>query len=218
MKFPKPTRSRRVETHGERHMALQVLKQTYLDEKGWVADVENVFPETELDRDDITWFVATQRGKPVGVLRILYDPPIETYAKYGLTFLDDGIALDTLIGSRDVVEIGRFAVLPERRRDIGVSMSLMRVATREIVLRGKSQILTDVFENEKNSPYGFHTRVIGFKPIATHEIGELRFSGRRITLLLDLKAAYKNLKSRGNMFFRLLTKGWTAGMHARFAA
>lgn len=218
MKFLKLTNAKRIETQAERVMALQVLRQTYLEEKSWIADVEPMFPLSDLSRDDVSWFLATQRGRPVGVMRILYDPPLQEYLKFNLKFLDDGMGLDTLLGSRDVAEVGRFAVVPDCRKGIGVAMSLMRAATREIVLRGKSQLVTDVFENEQHSPYGFHTRVIGFRPVATHEVGELRFKGRRITLLLDLKTAYLKLKRSGNMMFRLLTRGWTEAMHARLMA
>lgn len=218
MKFLKLTNAKRIESEVERAMALQVLRQTYLEEKGWITDVEPMFPDSDLSRDDVSWFLAIQRGRPVGVMRVLYDPPLQQYLKFNLQFLDDGMGLDQLLGTQDVVEVGRFAVVPDCRKGIGVAMSLMRVATREIVLRGKSQLVTDVFENEQHSPYGFHTRVIGFRPVATHEVGELRFKGRRITLLLDLKAAYLKLKRSGNMMFRLLTRGWTDAMHARLTA
>jgi hypothetical protein len=41
-------------------------------------------------------------------------------------------------------------------------------------------------------------QVIGFHPVATHDVGELQSRSRRITLVLDLSAAYKRLKARGN--------------------
>jgi len=63
----------------------------------------------------------------------------------------------------------------------------------------------------------FHTRIIGFRPVATHEVGELSFKGRRITLLLDIKIAYQTLKSRGTWFFRAMTKDRTEVMHKRLA-
>src|SRR5258706_8500525 len=96
-------------------------------------------------------------------------------------------------------------------------LSLMRAATREIVWRGYTQLVTDVFENDPHSPFRFHTRIIGFRPVATHEVGELGFTGRRITLLLDIKIAYQTLKSRGTWFFRAMTKDWTEVMHRRLA-
>ena len=42
--------------------------------------------------------------------------------------------------------------------------------------------------------------------------------GRRITLVLDIKAAYQRLKAKGNWFFRSLTRGWPTTVHRRLAA
>ncbi len=211
------TRTRRVETETDRQDALTVLRCTYQDEKGWVLDVEPMFPADDLRRADVSWFLAMKSGMPVGVLRVLYDPPLEQYVKYGLHPISPDIDFAHLISSERIAEVGRFAVLPERRTGIGVVISLMRAATRELVARNCSRLVTDVFENEANSPLGFHTRVIGFKPIATHEIGELRHVGRRVTLLLDLKSAYRTLRARGNRVFRVLTRGWSHAMHQSLA-
>ncbi len=180
-------------------------------------DVEPMFPADDLRRTDISWFLAIKGGTPVGVLRIFYDPPLEQYLKYGLRPLNPEIDFARLISTERVAEVGRFAVLSERRKGIGVVISLMRAATRELVARNCARLVTDVFENEANSPLGFHTRVIGFKPIATHEVGELRHAGRRVTLLLDIKSAYRTLKARGNRVFRILTRGWTHAMHQSLA-
>jgi hypothetical protein len=57
--------------------------------------------------------------------------------------------------------------------------------------------------------------VIGFKPIATHEVGELRSRSRRITLVLDMKAAYSRLKSHSRWLFQNLTLDWTERMHQK---
>jgi hypothetical protein len=212
------TRARRVETETDRQKALSVLKETYQHEKAWVLDVEPMFPASDLQRGDVSWFLAMSREKPVGVLRVLYNPPLEQYASYGLKPISDDVDLDELIKSKDVAEIGRFAIVPERRKGIGVVTSLMRATMREVIERGYAQLVTDVFENDPHSPYGFHTRIVGFRPVATHEVGELRYIGRRITLVLDIKKAYQTLKASGNMFFRSITKGWSAGMHKRLAA
>jgi len=193
------------------------MRATYQREKGWVHDVEPMFPKEDLARDDLSWFIATRRNEAMGVLRVLYDPPIEQYQKYGLTAIDGTVPAYDLIKSECIAEVGRFAVIPERRTGIGVVLSLMRAATREIVSRGYTQLVTDVFENDPHSPLQFHTRIIGFRPVATHEVGELSFKGRRITLLLDIKIAYQTLKSRGTWFFRAMTKDWTDVMHKRLA-
>jgi hypothetical protein len=217
MKIPRLTRAKRVVTESDRQRALAVMRATYQREKGWVHDVEPMFPKEDLPRDDVSWFVATRRDEPMGVLRVLYDPPIEEYQKYGLTPIEGSFVVYDFVKSERIAEVGRFAVIPERRKGIAVVLSLMRAATREIVSRGYTQLVTDVFENDPHSPFRFHTRIIGFRPVATHEIGELRFKGRRITLLLNIKIAYQTLKSRGTWFFRAMTKDWTEVMHKRLA-
>ena len=197
--------------------ALAVFRATYQQEKGWVHDAASMFPESDLTRDDISWFIATRRDEPMGVLRVLYGPSIEQYHKYALNPIDTTIAVEKFIKSERIAEVGRFAVIPERRNGVGVVLSLMRAATREIVFRGYTQLVTDVFENDPHSPFRFHTRIVGFRPVATHEAGELNAKGRRITLLLDIKIAYQTLKSRGTWFFRAMTKDWTEVMHRRLA-
>jgi hypothetical protein len=211
------TRTRRVQTEADRQRALAVLRTTYQDEKAWVLDVEPMFPAIDLERDDLSWFLATFRDRPVGVLRVSYNPPFEQYLEYGLKPVDDSLKIEAFIQKERIAEIGRFAVIPERRSGIAVVLSLMRVATREVVARGYTQLVTDVFENDPHSPFGFHTRVFGFRLVATHEVGELRFKGRRMTLLLDIKVAYQSLKRRGTWFYKVMTKGWTPTMHKSLA-
>jgi hypothetical protein len=217
MKFLRLTRAKRVATESDCQKALAVVRATYQREKGWVHDVEPMLPKEDLPRDDVSWFIAMRRDEPMGVLRVLYDPPIEEYQKYGLTPIEGNLAVYEFIKSERIAEVGRFGVIPERRKGIGVVLSLVRAATREIVSRGYTQLVTDVFENDPHSPFRFHTRIIGFRPVATHEFGELSFKGRRITLLLDIKIAYQTLKSRGTWFFRAMTKDWTEVMHKRLA-
>jgi hypothetical protein len=217
MRILRLTRAKRVATEPDRQKALAVMRETYQREKGWVHDVEPMFAKEDLARGDVSWFIATRRNEPMGVLRVLYDPPIDQYQKYGLTPIDGTLADYEFIKSERLAEVGRFAVIPERRKGVGVVLSLMRAATREIISRGYTQLVTDVFENDPHSPFRFHTRIIGFRPVATHEAGELSYQGRRITLLLDIKIAYQTLKSRGTWFFRAMTKGWTEVMHNRLA-
>jgi len=217
MKIPRLTRARRVASESDRQKALAVMQATYQREKAWIRDAESMFPKEDLPRSDVSWFIATRRNEPMGVLRVLYDPPIDQYQKYGLTPIDGDLAVYEFIKSQRIAEVGRFAVIPERRKGVGVVLSLMRAATREIVSRGYTQLVTDVFENDPHSPFRFHTRIVGFRPVATHEVGELSFKGRRITLLLDIKIAYQTLKSRGSWFFRAMTKDWTDVMHKRLA-
>lgn len=217
MKIFDLSRTRRVRTEDERRMVLAVLQATYAEEKGWIESVDRLFPPSDLTNPDVSWFLAVKRKQPVGVLRVCYNPPIEQYLTFGLQPIEPTTDLSKLVCPERAAEIGRFAVVPERRRSIAIVLGLMRAAIREIVTRDCAQLLTDVFENEQHSPLGFHTRILGFRPIATHEVGELRHKGRRITLLLDLKTAYRLLALRSNRLFRTITKSWTPHMHNRLA-
>lgn len=211
------TRVSRVATPAGRELALQVLRSTYQQEKGWVDRVESQLPETDLQQSSLSWFVAQNGHAPVGVLRVHFAPPVEQYRAYGVTLLQRGIDVDRFLRTHRIAEIGRFAVLPRYRRNPLIALALMRAATRETVERGFTHFVTDVFEDDPHSPYRFHTRVMGFAPVATHEAGELRCASRRITLILDLKAAYQRLKRRKSWMFRSLTADWDDRLHQRLA-
>jgi hypothetical protein len=208
----------RVCDRGGRDQVVAVLRDTYQREKHWVSDPEGQFALGDLDRPDVSWFVARQRNRPVGVVRMFYDPPIEAYAAYGFRMLDPGLRVEDFVKRRGIAEIGRFAVLSNRRNQIMIAAALMRAATLEGLERGTTHLLTDVFEDDPHSPYGFHTRVLGFRPVATHDLGELNSTSRRITLLLDLSACYKQLRARNHWFYRFLTSEWPEQLHERLAA
>jgi hypothetical protein len=201
-----------------RHAALQVLCATYQQEKGWISDAESQFPLADLKRHDIDWFVARLGDRPVGMVRVLYDPPLLQYAQYRLKFVDAQLDVETVMRQHRIAEVGRFAVETEFRGNVMLAATLMRAATEQIVARNYTHVITDVFEDDPHSPLGFHTRVMGFRPVATHDEGELNCKSRRITLLLDLKASYRRLKSRGNWIFRYLTARWPDALHHRLAA
>ena len=120
----------------ERQEALQVLRATYEREKRWVADGNQVFSPDDLDRFDVAWFLARRNREPVGVLRVLFNPPLEVYARYGFQPVP-GTNFDVteFVKRSRVAEIGRFAVLPERRKNHFIAASLMRAAAR-ILLAG----------------------------------------------------------------------------------
>jgi len=206
---------RRILNEADRAAAMEVLKATYLKEKHWVADVEKVFEPGDLTNDAVSWFVAFRQGRPVGVLRILYEPPLDLYKAYGFKVIVKGLDLDRFIRENRIAEIGRFAVVPEHRRFPFVAGALMRAASEETVRRGFTHYVTDIFEGEKHSPYDFHTRVMGFVPVATHDTGELNCPNRRITLVLDLKQAYHRIKKSKKWIFRLLTDGWDDELHRK---
>jgi hypothetical protein len=41
-----------------------------------------------------------------------------------------------------------------------LAAALMRAATKEMVARGYTHVITDVFEDDVHSPLGFHTRAV----------------------------------------------------------
>lgn len=121
------------------------------------------------------------------MLRVLYDPPLELYGQYGFKLWTRGWMSRSSFartgspksgGSRSFLNIGNiFWRWP----------ALIRAAITETVSRGYTHYITDVFEDDPHSPYEFHTRVLGFAPVATHDVGELNCKSRRITLVLDIK-------------------------------
>ena len=207
----------RVTDEAGRAKVVAVLRTTYLEEKRWVTDPASQAPAEDLQHHEISWFIATIKGRPAGVLRVLYDPPLGQYAKYGLKPVDPSLDVEDFIRNNRIAEIGRFAVVPEFRKQFMVAASLIRAAASETVRRRYTHFVTDVFEDDPHSPLGFHTRVMGFRPVATHDTGELRCASRRITLVLDLKAAYARLKARQGWLFRYLTWKWEAALHHRMA-
>ncbi|WP_022834410.1 N-acyl amino acid synthase FeeM domain-containing protein [Salisaeta longa] len=206
------TTARRATTAKDRAHALDVLRATYAQEKQWVAAAEDLFPAADLNNPDIMWAVATVDGMPAGVLRVHYAPPLMQYAQYNLTMKDGAEALDVeaFIREHRIAEIGRFAVRPRYRRRIRVVFKLMQIAACDTLQRGFSHYVTDVFEGEEHSPYNFHTRVLGFRPIATHAAGEMDTLHRRITLVLDIQEAFERLRASKNRLYTLLVEGLDA--------
>jgi len=202
----------RLSTEEDRQLALAVMRATYRDEKNWLSRDERLVDPSELGVSTVSWFLATRDGEPVGVLRVLYAPPLDLYAAYGFQKVAQHLDLDAFIRSHRIAEIGRFAVIPGQRGHLLVSAALMREALRETVQRGFTHYLTDVFEGETHSPYEFHTRVLGFEVVATHEVGELNCPNRRITLLLDIPKNLKRLRASGNWLYRYVTEDWSSEM------
>lgn len=207
----------RVSDEATRRAVVRVLRATYLYEKRWVANPGDQIPPSDLARGDVSWFLAKVRGRPAGVLRVLYDPPLVEYAKYGFKLLESAPDIGEFLKSNRVAEIGRFAVMPRYRGQLFIAAALMRAATEETVARDFTHFVTDVFEDDPHSPLGFHTRVMGFHPVATHDIGELDSKSRRITLLLDIKDCYRRHSARRSWFFRYMTGHWADAMHQRLA-
>jgi hypothetical protein len=204
-------------TAGDRERALSVIDAVYLHEKQWIAHSGAEIPADIAERRDQSWFLVEAGGEPAGVIRLVYDPPLEMPAEYGVT-LDPGLDLEVLKRHGRFVDIGRFMILPRYRRNIRVVMRLMRAAIIEVVARGYTHFLTDVFENDPHSPLRFHTQVLGFERIGTHRHGELACASARIILILDIARAYQRLRKRENKVWRELGEGVYDGMETRLLA
>jgi hypothetical protein len=208
----------RVKDESDRQQAVAVLRATYHLEKHWIEDEEHFCPESDLANEAVSWFVVRVDDQPVGVLRVLYDPPLNLYNEYGFKLIVPNLDIERFVREHRIAEIGRFAVLPEYRRYIVVVIALMRAASMDTVTRGYTHYITDIFEGELHNPYQFHTRVMGFQPVATHDVGELNCPNRRITMILNLKSAYQRLRTSRNWVFRFLTDGWNEKLHQQLMA
>ena len=205
---------RKLTTPQERARALDVFQEVYTNEKGWVRDREAILPLSDLDRDEVDWFIALEGDRVVGVTRILYQIPVDLYEKYAFKLTIPGLNVTEFVKNNRIAEVGRFAVLPRHRGHFLVSALLMRATGAAAVARGFSHLITDVFEADPNTPHGFHRRVLGFKEVATHDVGELHCDSRRITMLLDLHEAAERISRKNGWFYRFLEKEAAAALNA----
>lgn len=193
-------------TPEDRERAFAVIEAVYRDEKQWIQSSSAEIPTDIASRQDQSWFLVSVGDEPAGVIRLVYDPPLEMPAEYGVT-LEPEVDLEGLKRGGRFVDIGRFMIVPAYRRNIRVVMKLMRAAIVEVVGRGYTHFLTDVFENDPHSPLRFHTQVLGFERIGTHRYGELACASARIILILDIARAYQRLKKRENKVWKELGEG-----------
>jgi len=193
----------------DRQGVLDIIEQVFQKEKNWISSAHAQIPENLAADQPFSWFIARLNGRPAGVLRLLYDPPLNLPEAYQVTFVP-GIDADFLRRQGRYVEIGRFMIPGEYRRNHRIALRLMRAATEEVVGRDYTHFITDVFENEQHSPLNFHTRVLGFEVIGRHLFGDLNCSCTRIILTLDILKLYSRVKdSRSRIYGELI-----AGMHS----
>lgn len=187
-----------------RDQALEVFDVVYVQEKGWVGNLQEMLPLEDLDRTEVDWFAVFDKGVVVGVVRVLYEIPMELYKEYGFQLSIPGLDVEKFVAENKIAEVGRFAVLPAYRKQIRAVALLMREAGMAAYNKGWTHFITDVFEDDPNTPHGFHERVLGFKEVATHMHGELKTDSRRITMLLDLNEAAKRMSAKKGWFYRFL--------------
>jgi hypothetical protein len=199
-----------------RQLARYVVEEVYLKEKQWIRQADNEISAHICQEERYSWFLATANDKPAGVLRLFYDPPLILPAEYQVS-LREGVNLDKIGTNKKFVEIGRFMILPEYRQKYHVALRLMGTAVREVVERGYTHFITDVFEGEPHSPLKFHTTILGFEVIGSHLHGELNCSLTRIILILDIVKAYKRLKERRQRLCQSLFSDWQHIMEKKLA-
>lgn len=197
----RPLRTEKVVSAEARQRALGVVEDVYLREKRWIDTAAAELPDDPAVAGSVSWFLCSAGDLPAGLVRLVYDPPLEMPAGFEVQ-LDAGLDVDMLRRNGRFVDVGRLMILPRYRRRIGVVLSLMKAAAREAVERGYTHFITDVFEDDPHSPLAFHTRVLGFQRIGTHRFGELRCSSRRIILMLDIARSYERLRHRKNRLMR----------------
>jgi len=203
----------RVWSESERAEALTVLDEVYCREQGWAEDAEALLPLPALKSEAECWYLARVRNQPAGVLRIRFDLPVELWRGYSFEKEPGWTDLGSLVTSNRVAELGRFAVRRSLRRHPAVAMLLLREAVTEVVRRGGSHLLTDVFEGDRHNPLRFLRRTAGFLPIATHRTGELNSPHRRVAMVMDLREAYLRAQVENPALFRRFTRQWSPDLH-----
>ena len=206
----------RVESAGDRADALEVVRQVFCIEKKWITSAQNQIPEELSGKMGIQWFLAKINGRAAGVLRLLYDPSFDLPEEYDVKLMP-GIDMEKLKCAGRYVEIGRFMILEEFRKNPRIALQLMRAATAEVIERDYTHFITDVFEGEQHSPLNFHTRVLGFEVVGKHLFGELHCSSTRIILTLDILKLYSRIKDSRSRIYCELTDGLN-GLFERKAA
>ncbi len=197
---------KRVLSAEDRRDALEVVEQVFMREKQWIRTAGEQLPEVLEERGRCSWFIARVDGRTAGVLRLMYDPPLELPDEYDVSLLP-GVDMDRMKREGRYVEIGRFMIRERYRKNPRIALRLMRTATREVLERDYTHFITDVFEGEAHSPLNFHTRVLGFEVIGKHLFGDLNCSSTRIILTLDILKVYRRIRNSRSRVYTELTEG-----------
>ncbi len=200
-----------------RRNAVEVIEQVFRKEKKWISAAQEQLPQTFEENDSFSWFLAKVDGRPAGVLRLMYDPPLELPREYDVRLLQ-GVNIERMKQEGRYVEIGRFMIKSEFRKNPRIALRLMRTATREVLERDYTHFITDVFEGEPNSPLNFHTRVLGFEVIGKHLFGDLNCSSTRIILTLDIVKVYRRIRNNRSRVYSELTEGMRGILERKLSA
>jgi hypothetical protein len=104
---------------------MPVIEEVYLREKRWIDDPAAEIPPAPAAVADRSWFLVTVEGEPAGVLRLVYDPPLEMPAELGVTF-EREVDLDAFRRASRVVDVGRLMILPRLILDIARAYERMK--------------------------------------------------------------------------------------------
>jgi len=78
-----------------------------------------MFPASDLGRADVVVVPDAPRRAAGRRTRVLFDPGAATYAHYELDSVDPSVDVAAFLANSRIAEIGRFAVVPERRNGMG---------------------------------------------------------------------------------------------------
>ncbi len=162
----------RVRTDGERNAVIEVVRKVLVGEKHWVEAADGEVPEDVGQHDDPVWLMALAGSEPVGCVRIRYDLSTFHPGTSALRPLP-GVDLTEVPDDARIAEVGRLLIVPAWRRRHTVVLALMGAVLHETLAAGCTHLVTDTIDDDPHNPFGFHTRRLGFMPIATHEGGEL---------------------------------------------
>ncbi len=207
----------RVLTEEGRSAAVEVIERVFQREKKWIKAAQEQLPQALEESGRYSWFLAKVNGRPAGVLRLMYDPPLELPEEYHVRLLP-GVNIERMKQEGRYVEIGRFMIKGEFRKNPRIALRLMRTATREVLERDYTHFITDVFEGEPNSPLNFHTRVLGFEVIGKHLFGDLNCSSTRIILTLDILKVYRRIRNSRSRVYSELTEGMRGILERKLAS
>lgn len=207
-----------VTTETARDHALEVLHAIYCREKKWMDSAEILFEPHELYEPNYLWLVAYERNRPIGVVRLYIGRQAEALDLKHLHFLHadwNASALTHFLEYHPTAEIGRFAILPEYRNRSRFALMLMQVACENAIRHHCHHLLTDVFHGDPQSPFDFHTNVLGFEPFATYVDDRFDSVYPSVLLLLDIKKTYARMKTHQPRMFKVFTQNWTTSFHAQ---
>ncbi|MBL7977644.1 MAG: GNAT family N-acetyltransferase [Bacteroidetes Order II. Incertae sedis bacterium] len=200
----------------QRQEALTVLETIYCVEKHWVGASTTLFEPSELQDPHKQWLIAYDTHRAVGVVRLSFNRQAHHFPTEYLHFQHadwNAMVMANFLSHNPTAEIGRFAILPEYRSHSRFALMLMQMACTQAILNHCFYILTDVFHGDLQSPFHFHTQILGFEPFATYADERFNSHYPSILLIMDLRKTYLHTKKYQPRIFRTFTQNWPPSLH-----